>query len=94
MIDWSIAFLHPEFTQALMPLRFLFLDDDYVVERSGVTIIDGDIIGEGNFGDVYRGLFTEKNGDQIAVAVKACKNTADRSTTEKFLEEACMWMFL
>ncbi|OWA51620.1 Focal adhesion kinase 1 [Hypsibius exemplaris] len=64
------------------------LDDDYVVERSGVSITATDIIGEGHFGNVYRGLFTDKHGEQIAVAVKACKNSADRSTAEKFLEEA------
>lgn len=64
-------------------------DDDYVVERSGVRITASGIIGEGHFGNVYKGVFIDKNDREIPVAVKACKEGADRSTTEKFLEEAC-----
>lgn len=60
-----------------------------MVERSGVSITAMDIIGEGHFGNVYRGNYTLKNGDTIAVAVKACKEGVDRTTTEKFLGEAC-----
>ncbi|GAU98565.1 hypothetical protein RvY_09694 [Ramazzottius varieornatus] len=64
------------------------LDDDYVVERSGVRISSSSIIGEGHFGNVYKGIFIDKNNRELPVAVKACKEGADRSTTEKFLEEA------
>ncbi|XP_055331680.1 focal adhesion kinase 1-like isoform X2 [Paramacrobiotus metropolitanus] len=64
------------------------LDDDYVVERAGVSITALDIIGEGHFGNVYRGSYVAKNGESMEVAVKACKEGVDRNTTEKFLEEA------
>lgn len=69
--------------------HFRVVDDDYVVERSGVRISSSSIIGEGHFGNVYKGIFIDKNNREIPVAVKACKEGADRSTTEKFLEEAC-----
>ncbi|KAK4884842.1 hypothetical protein RN001_001113 [Aquatica leii] len=48
----------------------------------------GDILGEGQFGDVHKGIYKSKDGSVVPVAVKTCKGDADLPTTEKFLEEA------
>lgn len=54
----------------------------------------GEIIGEGQFGDVHKGIChmrSTKNSpiNAVAVAIKTCKPDADMATTDKFLEEAC-----
>lgn len=49
----------------------------------------GEIIGEGQFGNVHKGSYKGRDGQTIAVAVKTCKVDADLATAEKFLEEAC-----
>jgi len=54
----------------------------------------GEIIGEGQFGDVHKGVchmrsIKNKPGNAVAVAIKTCKPDADMATTDKFLEEAC-----
>lgn len=59
---------------------------DYEIDRDSVAL--GDILGEGQFGDVHRGLYTDGGGERVAVAVKTCKVDSEESTTEKFLEEA------
>ncbi|XP_031358056.1 focal adhesion kinase 1-like isoform X3 [Photinus pyralis] len=48
----------------------------------------GDILGEGQFGDVHKGTYKAKDDALVPVAVKTCKGDADLPTTEKFLEEA------
>ncbi|KAF5297586.1 hypothetical protein FQA39_LY12062 [Lamprigera yunnana] len=48
----------------------------------------GDILGEGQFGDVHKGIYKAKDNTVVPVAVKTCKGDADLPTTEKFLEEA------
>lgn len=53
----------------------------------------GDIIGQGQFGDCHQGVYHNKDGEQIPVAVKTCKIDADSATADRFLEEACKWMF-
>lgn len=58
---------------------------DYVLIREQIELMD--ILGEGQFGDVHKGIYKYKDGTQIAVAVKTCKGDAE--ATEKFLEEAC-----
>lgn len=60
---------------------------DYTIDRSQIKL--GDILGEGQFGDVHKGTFRARDGNLIPVAVKTCKGDADLPTTEKFLEEAC-----
>lgn len=60
---------------------------NYELVRNQVEL--GDILGEGQFGDVHKGTFKTKDGTLIPVAVKTCKGDADLATTEKFLEEAC-----
>lgn len=49
----------------------------------------GEIIGEGQFGNVHKGSYKGRDNQTIAVAVKTCKVDADLATSEKFLEEAC-----
>lgn len=49
----------------------------------------GEIIGEGQFGNVHKGSYKGRDGQTIAVAVKTCKVDA---TADKFLEEACKLM--
>lgn len=54
----------------------------------------GEIIGEGQFGDVHKGTCRVRGGSDgstIPVAVKTCKADADMATAEKFLEEACKY---
>ncbi|XP_048251594.1 tyrosine-protein kinase Fer-like [Haliotis rufescens] len=41
-------------------------------------------IGNGNFGEVYKGLYTPKN---LIVAVKTCKDTLSEEQRKKFLQE-------
>uniref|UniRef100_A0A224YYY1 non-specific protein-tyrosine kinase n=1 Tax=Rhipicephalus zambeziensis TaxID=60191 RepID=A0A224YYY1_9ACAR len=60
---------------------------DYELCRSHITL--GDIIGEGQFGDVHKGTYTSKADNQvIPVAIKTCKVETEDSMGEKFLEEA------
>lgn len=60
---------------------------DYEIVRNQVEL--GEIIGEGQFGNVHKGSYKGRDGQSIAVAVKTCKVDADSATADKFLEEAC-----
>lgn len=44
-------------------------------------------LGEGAFGKVYKGNLTQKNGDQVFVAVKALKENASPKTQTDFRRE-------
>lgn len=74
------------------------LDCNYELFRDQVEL--GEIIGEGQFGDVHKGIChmrSTKNtptSNAVAVAIKTCKPDADMATTDKFLEEACKFMKL
>ncbi|XP_064091763.1 uncharacterized protein LOC135205295 isoform X6 [Macrobrachium nipponense] len=59
---------------------------DYELERSNITV--GDIIGEGQFGDVHTGTFCSRDGSNVPVAIKTCKVESELAMAEKFLEEA------
>lgn len=59
---------------------------NFVLNRKDIDL--GEILGEGQFGDVHSGTFRGKDGTVIPVAVKTCKGDADLVTTEKFFEEA------
>ena len=48
-----------------------------------------EILGQGQFGDVYGGHYAHPCGTDIPVAVKTCKLEAGEGTAEKILEEAC-----
>ena len=64
---------------------------DYELDRARLELMD--IIGEGQFGDVHKGIYRPVvQGQEKAatpVAVKTCKVETDASMAEKFLEEAC-----
>ena len=78
---------------------------DYEVDRSRVELHD--IIGEGQFGDVHKGVYhvpshqisssnlnsPEASKGQLPIAVKTCKVEGHDSMAEKFLEEACKHFF-
>ena len=48
-----------------------------------------EILGQGQFGDVYGGHYSHPCGTDTPVAVKTCKLEAGYGTAEKILEEAC-----
>lgn len=59
----------------------------YEIERSRVVM--SDILGVGQFGDVFKGVYQETSAsERIEVAVKTCKLDDEYETAEKFLEEA------
>jgi serine/threonine protein kinase len=59
---------------------------NFELKREDIKLLE--VLGEGQFGDVFKGLFTDKDGVQSAVAVKTCKEDNEDSMMEKFLEEA------
>ncbi|XP_012879696.1 PREDICTED: protein-tyrosine kinase 2-beta isoform X2 [Dipodomys ordii] len=48
------------------------------------------ILGEGFFGEVYEGVYTDHKGEKINVAVKTCKKDCTLDNKEKFMSEAVM----
>lgn len=63
---------------------------DYEIDRSRIDLEE--IVGYGQFGEVYRGSYqsSDGSGNSHMVAVKTCKVVEDDMMAEKFLEEACM----
>lgn len=59
---------------------------DYELNRSKLTL--DNIIGEGQFGDVYKGTFKTKDNSTHPVAIKTCKPESVQDIGDKFLEEA------
>ena len=60
---------------------------DYELDRQKIEL--SEIIGEGQFGDVHKGVFKPTPGsDSLNIAVKTCKVETDANMAEKFLEEA------
>ncbi|CAH1253598.1 PTK2 [Branchiostoma lanceolatum] len=59
---------------------------DYEIAREKIVL--GAIIGEGQFGDVHRGVYKSKEEGNLDVAVKTCKMDCTDTVAEKFLEEA------
>ena len=59
---------------------------DFEINRECVNL--SEILGQGQFGDVYGGLYSHPSGTDIPVAVKTCKLEAGEGTAEKILEEA------
>ncbi|XP_059584075.1 protein-tyrosine kinase 2-beta isoform X7 [Alligator mississippiensis] len=60
----------------------------YGISREDVTL--GRILGEGFFGEVYEGIYTNPKGERINVAVKTCKNDCSPENKEKFMSEAVL----
>uniref|UniRef100_A0A8C8RI93 Protein-tyrosine kinase 2-beta n=1 Tax=Pelusios castaneus TaxID=367368 RepID=A0A8C8RI93_9SAUR len=60
----------------------------YGISREDVTL--GRILGEGFFGEVYEGIYTNQKGERINVAVKTCKKDCTPENKEKFLSEAVL----
>ncbi|XP_044864973.1 protein-tyrosine kinase 2-beta isoform X3 [Mauremys mutica] len=60
----------------------------YGVSREDVTL--GRILGEGFFGEVYEGIYTNQKGERINVAVKTCKKDCAPENKEKFMSEAVL----
>ncbi|XP_063582427.1 protein-tyrosine kinase 2-beta isoform X4 [Pongo abelii] len=58
----------------------------YGIAREDVVL--NRILGEGFFGEVYEGLYTNHKGEKINVAVKTCKKDCTLDNKEKFMSEA------
>lgn len=58
----------------------------YGVAREDVVL--NHILGEGFFGEVYDGVYTNHKGEKISVAVKTCKKDCTLDNKEKFMSEA------
>lgn len=58
----------------------------YGVAREDVVL--NRILGEGFFGEVYEGVYTNHKGEKINVAVKTCKKDCTLDNKEKFMSEA------
>ncbi|XP_024911500.1 tyrosine-protein kinase Fes/Fps isoform X1 [Cynoglossus semilaevis] len=64
-------------------LRKAVVKDKWVLEHDDIIL--GQLIGQGNFGEVYRGYLRSEN---IHVAVKSCKENLNPDHKKKFLMEA------
>ncbi|NXG38755.1 FAK2 kinase, partial [Dromaius novaehollandiae] len=60
----------------------------YGISREDVML--GRILGEGFFGEVYEGIYTNPKGERINVAVKTCKKDCSPENKDKFLSEAVL----
>ncbi|KAM5229492.1 protein-tyrosine kinase 2-beta isoform 2-T9 [Hipposideros larvatus] len=58
----------------------------YGIARENVVL--NCILGEGFFGEVYEGVYTNHKGEKINVAVKTCKKDCTVDNKEKFMSEA------
>ncbi|XP_065184091.1 focal adhesion kinase 1-like isoform X1 [Sycon ciliatum] len=63
--------------------EFIFPTRNYLLDRAHVEL--GEIIGEGQFGDVHRGYLVQAEEE---VAIKVCKTDTPLEERKKFLEEA------
>lgn len=59
-----------------------------VVFIPGENIILGEVLGEGEFGAVYEGLYDSPSGTRVPVAIKMLRDTHNVATREEFLREA------
>ncbi|CAF4235878.1 unnamed protein product, partial [Rotaria sp. Silwood2] len=61
------------------------LSSHYQIDRKQIQMIE--LLGDGQFGEVYRGILKTDQQSEIDVAIKTCK-MQDATTTETFLDEA------
>ncbi|KAM3854496.1 protein-tyrosine kinase 2-beta isoform 7-T8 [Vipera latastei] len=60
----------------------------FVISQEDVSL--GRILGEGFFGEVYEGVFTNESRERVSVAVKTCKKDCTAENKEKFMSEAML----
>ncbi|XP_062979797.1 protein-tyrosine kinase 2-beta isoform X4 [Elgaria multicarinata webbii] len=60
----------------------------YVISQEDIVL--GRILGEGFFGEVCEGVYTNESGERISVAVKTCKKDCTAENKEKFMSEAML----
>ncbi|OZC12471.1 hypothetical protein X798_00102 [Onchocerca flexuosa] len=61
-------------------------DANILLDRSRVTLEE--LLGDGQFGNVYKGTFMKENGLIDKVAVKVCKMDSEAMEKQNFLDEA------
>ncbi|CAF1009679.1 unnamed protein product [Adineta ricciae] len=61
------------------------LSPEYQIDRKQIHMIES--LGNGQFGEVYRGILKTDQQLEINIAIKTCK-TRDSTTTDAFLDEA------
>ncbi|CAF3742200.1 unnamed protein product [Adineta steineri] len=61
------------------------LSSEYQIDRKQIQMIDS--LGNGQFGEVYRGILRTDQQLEINIAIKTCK-LQDSATTDAFLDEA------
>ena len=54
----------------------------------------GEVIGEGEFGSVFKGIYTEFNGQEVPVAIKTLREEQAYYDRDEFVREACVMMKL
>ncbi|XP_068165250.1 protein-tyrosine kinase 2-beta-like isoform X2 [Antennarius striatus] len=70
---------------AEIPERTTDSEEKYAISRDDVAL--GQILGEGFFGEVHRGVYKSQRGERMSVAIKTCKDCS-ADVKEKFLSEA------
>lgn len=66
-------------------------NDDYIPQD---RLQCGEVLGEGEFGSVYKGTYTMKNGQVVDVALKTLRNEQIGANRGSFLSEAQVMMKL
>ncbi|KAI6072130.1 Protein-tyrosine kinase 2-beta isoform X2 [Aix galericulata] len=74
--------------RAVLQLGLSGTPQHYGICREDVTL--GRILGEGFFGEVYEGTYTNPKGERVNVAVKTCKKDCSPENKDKFLSEAVL----
>lgn len=61
---------------------------NYDLNRDSIILLD--ILGEGQFGDVYKGMIVGEDRSETLVAVKTCKPESESAMSEQLLKEAAI----
>lgn len=79
----------PDYLDAVDEDDYSSLDmTSYDLNRADVTLLE--ILGDGQFGEVYRGNLKRKDGSESSVAVKTCKSQSESTVSEQLLKEAAI----
>lgn len=76
------TYINDSFTNFFFIITILFS-----VFIPGKNIILGEVLGEGEFGAVYKGVYNSKD-KEIPVAIKMLRDTHNTATRDEFLREA------